>query len=98
MTRGRRVVAPALTTLLALTLAGLASAAPPLVPLSTLLGPPDVVAPRLSPDGALLSWLAPVDGALNLFVAPADRPGEARAVTHERGRGLQAFDVSGDVM
>jgi dipeptidyl aminopeptidase/acylaminoacyl peptidase len=70
----------------------------PLIPLATLLGPPQVVAPQLSPDGTRISWMAPLDGAPNLWVAPVDSPQAARAVTHETGRGLQAFDVSGNVM
>jgi hypothetical protein len=42
-----------------------------------------------------VSFLRPVDGALNLFVAPADSPAAARPLTHRSGRGLQAYDVSG---
>ncbi len=76
-----------------------AAAAPdPLIPLGTLLGPPMVVAPQLSPDGTRLCWIAPLDGAPNLWVAPADHPDRARAVTHLAGRGLQPFDVSGHPM
>ncbi len=69
-----------------------------LVPLRTLMGPPQIVAPQLSPDGTMLSWIAPLDGAPNLWIAPVESLASARAVTRERGRGLQAFDVSGNVM
>jgi len=48
-----------------------------------------------SPDGRWVSFLRPVDGALNLFVTPADSPNAARPLTRRAGRGLQAFDVSG---
>lgn len=77
--------------------AGAAAAAEPLIPLATLLGPPRVSAPALSPDGRMLSWIAPLDGVPNLWVAPADSVSAARPVTRESGRGLQAFDVSGNV-
>jgi hypothetical protein len=48
-------------------------------------------AARISPDGTMLSWLAPVDGVLNVFVAPADAPGDAVAVTWYRGRGVRIY-------
>jgi dipeptidyl aminopeptidase/acylaminoacyl peptidase len=66
-----------------------------LLPLATLLAPPTNQAPQLSPDGRWVSFLRPVDGVQNLFVAPADSPGAARPLTHRTGRGLQAYDVSG---
>jgi len=66
-----------------------------LLPLAVLLAPPTNQAPELSPDGRWVSFLRPVDGALNLFVAPAESAGAARPITHLAGRGLQAYDVSG---
>jgi len=66
-----------------------------LLPLATLLAPATNQAPQLSPDGRWVSFLRPVDGALNLFVTPADSPNAARPLTRRAGRGLQAFDVSG---
>ena len=70
----------------------------PLLPLSRLLAPATNQAPLLSPDGRWLSFLRPVDGALNLFVAPVDSLDAVRALTARRGRGLQGFDVSGNVL
>jgi len=91
--------APAALLLVALALGPtLAHAEDPLLPLARLLGPAEVVAPRLSPDGLSVSWIAPEDGAPNLWVAPVTNLAAKRAVTHEKGRGLQAFDVSGNVM
>jgi dipeptidyl aminopeptidase/acylaminoacyl peptidase len=52
---------------------------------------PDVGALRISPDGETLSWLAPVDNVRNLWVAPRDNPGAARAVTHATDRNLSNF-------
>ncbi len=69
-----------------------------LLPLETLLAPATNVAPQLSPDGRWISFLRPVEGAMNLFLAPADSIGAARPITHRAGRGLQPFDVSGNVL
>lgn len=70
----------------------------PLVPLETLLAEPSFVAPQVSPDGRLLSYIAPHEGAPNFFVAPLDDLQAARPVTEHRGRGVRATDVSGVVM
>lgn len=77
-----------------------AAAEPPdaLLPLAVLLAPATNAAPQVSPDGRWLSFLRSVDGAMNLFVAPADSPADARPLTHRSGRGLQPFDVSGNVL
>src|SRR5204863_9363517 len=45
-------------------------AARPLVPREVLFGDPDRAWARLSHDGAWLSYIAPVDGVRNLWVAP----------------------------
>jgi dipeptidyl aminopeptidase/acylaminoacyl peptidase len=83
-----------------LILAPAASAAAPdsLLSLDRLTGPARYSVPELSPDGRYLSFMAPVDGALNLWVGPADSPAAARPVTHVTGRGLQPWDVSGNVL
>src|SRR6516165_9813837 len=41
-----------------------------LIPRELLFGNPDRAAARMSHDGKWLSWLAPVDGVLNIWVAP----------------------------
>ena len=43
----------------------------PLIPRQKIFGNPTQVAGRLSPDGKWLSWIAPRDGVLNIYVAPA---------------------------
>jgi hypothetical protein len=63
---------------------------PPLIPRRTLFGNPDRAALQVSPDGRHLSWLAPDEGVLNVFVAPRDEPSGARPVTADRGRGIRA--------
>jgi dipeptidyl aminopeptidase/acylaminoacyl peptidase len=62
-----------------------------LIPRKVLFGNPDKAAPQLSPDGKLLSYLAPVDGVLNIWVGPADKLGEAKPVTKERKRDIQSY-------
>ncbi len=44
-----------------------------LIPRTVLFGNPERTAPRLSPDGRSLAWIAPLDGVLNVWVAPIDR-------------------------
>jgi hypothetical protein len=62
-----------------------------LIPRAHLFGNPTRAAARISPDGTMLSWLSPVDGVLNVFVAPTDAPDDAAAVTRDRGRGVRSM-------
>lgn len=39
-----------------------------LIPLEVLLGHPERIAAQISPDGKRLSYIAPLDGVLNVFV------------------------------
>ena len=50
------------------------SSSPPLIPRQILFGNPDKAALRVSPDGRHVAFLAPVNGVLNVWVAPADTP------------------------
>ncbi len=58
----------------------------PLSPREALFGNPTKAQGRLSPDGAWLSWLAPKDGVLNIWLAPRANPAEARAITSATDR------------
>ena len=67
-----------------------------LIPRSVLFGNPERTSPQISPDGSALAWIAPRDGVLNLWVAPAG--GEsgvdwaaARPLTEDTDRGIRAF-------
>ena len=67
-----------------------------LIPRNVLFGNPERTSPQISPDGSALAWIAPRDGVLNLWVAPAG--GEsgvdwtaARPVTEDADRGIRAF-------
>lgn len=65
--------------------------ATPLIPRTTLFGNPDKASTQISPDGVHISYLAPVDGVLNVWVGPADDPAAAQAVTHDTGRGIRMY-------
>jgi dipeptidyl aminopeptidase/acylaminoacyl peptidase len=63
----------------------------PLIPRRVLFGNPDRASVQISPDGAHLAWLAPLDGVLNVWVAPRDDPDGARPVTSDTGRGIRIY-------
>ena len=62
----------------------------PLIPREALFGNPDKSGVELSPDGSRISFLAPVNGVLNVWVGPADDPAAAKPVTNDTGRGIAA--------
>ncbi len=64
---------------------------PPLIPRSVLFGNPDKISPSISPDGRLLGYVAPEEGVLNVWVEPLDGSAPARAVTHDRDRGVRSY-------
>jgi dipeptidyl aminopeptidase/acylaminoacyl peptidase len=66
----------------------------PPIPRSKLFGNADRAMVRLSPDGRFLSWLAPVEGVMNIWVAPRDALGDARAVTRDTKRGIRFYGWS----
>ncbi|MFP4541406.1 MAG: S9 family peptidase [Opitutales bacterium] len=59
-----------------------------LIPLELLFGNPERTQARVSPDGGYLSYIAPVDGVLNLWVAPIDEIEAAKPLTRDSGRGI----------
>ena len=65
-----------------------------LIARDALFGNPERSIVQISPDGKYLSWVAPVDGVLNVWVAPADDPGKARAVTSDKARGIRNYSWS----
>ncbi len=66
-----------------------------LIPRAELFGNPERVSPHLSPDGTRLAWIAPRDGVLNVWVAPAGAAGvewdAATVVTDDTDRGIRAY-------
>ena len=63
----------------------------PLIPRNVLFGNPDRATPRLSPDGARIAYLAPVEGVLNVWVGPTEDLAQAKPVTHDRARGIRMY-------
>ena len=63
----------------------------PLIPRDALFGNPERAGVQISPDGQYLSWLAPLEGVLNIWVAPADDPQAATAVTRDQNRGIRMY-------
>ncbi|MCD4845472.1 MAG: S9 family peptidase [Methanosarcinales archaeon] len=64
---------------------------PPLIPREVFFGNPDKITPYLSPDGTRISYLAPVDGVMNVWVGPADDPDSADPVTNDTDRGIRIY-------
>jgi dipeptidyl aminopeptidase/acylaminoacyl peptidase len=62
-----------------------------LIPRELLFGNPDRASPRISPDGKRIAYLAPDGGVLNVWVAPADAPTDAKVITRDRKRGIRRF-------
>jgi len=62
-----------------------------LIPREVLFGNPDRASPRISPDGRKLSFLAPVDGFLNVWVGDATDVATARPITSDRARGIRIY-------
>jgi dipeptidyl aminopeptidase/acylaminoacyl peptidase len=56
----------------------------PLIPRRAFFGAPRACDPVLSPDGNWLSWLAPLDGVMNVWAAPRNDPSAAQPLTRLR--------------
>ena len=61
----------------------------PLIERAKLFGNPSKTQGRLSPDGKWISWIAPSNGVLNIWVAPAADPAHARVLTQEKERPIR---------
>lgn len=61
----------------------------PLISRSALFGNPVKAQARLSPDGKYISFLAPEDGVLNVWLAPQGNLAQAKPITHDRKRGIR---------
>jgi dipeptidyl aminopeptidase/acylaminoacyl peptidase len=67
-----------------------------LIPRQVLFGNPERLSPRISPDGTRLAWIAPHEGVLNVWVAPADAEAgvdwaAAQVITDDTDRGIRMF-------
>jgi len=62
-----------------------------LIPRRIFFDNPERTNVQISPDGKYLAWLAAKDGVLNVWVAPAGRLDEARAVTADTSRPVRQY-------
>ncbi|AEI89484.1 S9 family peptidase [Candidatus Midichloria mitochondrii] len=62
-----------------------------LIPRKVLFGNPDKTNAKISNDGRYISYIAPLDGVLNVYVAAIDTPNEAKPVTNDTGRGIRVY-------
>src|ERR1700735_580692 len=67
-----------------------------LIPRQLLFGNPERVSSNISPDGTRLAWIAPHEGVLNVWIAPASAEAgvdweAATVVTDDTDRGIRQF-------
>lgn len=70
--------------------------AAPLIPREALLGNPTRAGGKISPDGKWLSWIAPKDDILNIWIAPVAGRDDARLMTHSADRPISQYMWSPD--
>jgi len=61
----------------------------PLIARSALFGNPEKTQGRLSPDGKYISFIAPRDGVLNVWIAERGKLDAARPITNDQKRGIR---------
>ena len=70
---------------------------PPLIDREVFFGNPEITGARLSPDGAYMSFIKPLDGVLNIWVKKVDEPFEAaRPLTADKHRPIRSYFWSRD--
>nr|WP_067790587.1 S9 family peptidase [Paraurantiacibacter namhicola] len=63
----------------------------PLISRDDLFGNPTRAGGQLSPDGKFVSWRAPHEGVMNVWVAPANDPAAARRITNSTDRPIRSY-------
>src|SRR4051812_14502704 len=66
-----------------------AVAGSPVIPRSALFGNPEKTQARISPDGKYISFIAPRDGVLNVWLAERSNLDAAKPITHDQKRGIR---------
>ena len=64
---------------------------PTLIPRTIFFGNPERASVEISHDGKMLSWLAPKDGVLNVWVAPVGKLDQAKAITADSKRPVRSY-------
>lgn len=63
----------------------------PLISRKVLFGNPDKASLKISPNHQMISYLAPLNDVLNVWVAPVDDPDKAVVVTNDTLRGIRIY-------
>ena len=85
------IVTVTAAALCAIFLTATAAEEAPLIPREHFFGNPDRAAGQISPEGDHISFLAPRDGVLNVWVAPAPDLGSAQVITNDTSRGIRDY-------
>jgi hypothetical protein len=62
-----------------------------LLPRKVFFGQADRTSVKISPDGQRIGWLGPIQGVLNVWVAPADDVAKAQPVTQVVGEDIRSW-------
>jgi dipeptidyl aminopeptidase/acylaminoacyl peptidase len=68
-----------------------ADAGPGLIPRRVLFDNPDRSQPKISPDGKHISFLAPVNGVMNVWVGSIENAADAKPITKDAKRGIRNY-------
>jgi len=77
-------------SVIAFCISGCATSEPALIPREVLFGNPVKARPRISPDGKMMAYLAPVNNVLNVWVKTIGKEDD-RAVTKDEDRGIRWY-------
>lgn len=61
-----------------------------------LFGNPEKAGVKISHDGKYISYLAPHEGVLNVWIAPVDDKSNAKLITSDKKRGIRSYFWSKD--
>ncbi len=78
-----------------LCISGCAEPEPKLIPREVLLGNPVKISPRISLDGKMMAYTAPVNNVLNVWVKTIGKDDD-RAVTKDEDRGIHRYNWAAD--
>ncbi len=65
-----------------------------LIPREVIFNNPDRTNILLSPDGTRISYLAPINGVLNVWIAPVENLENAKSITNDTYRGIRTYGWS----
>ena len=91
----KRLILTALAAVITLPIVAAAQAPAPdasgaaLIPRSALFGNPQKAQARISPDGKYISFIAPKDGVLNVWLAERGKLDAAKPITNDQKRGIR---------